>query len=191
MTNARTLRMAITDRHRALATPCRTEAAARRPEARCSSLVTVLDHLIAHGFQRVRAFAGERSEALRASTALLLPRANASAWLDKRHVPVLAAGWGIFDVVEGLIDHQIHHVRDRFGGPIGWDLGFPCSHVDGTPGELAQPGVLVVRPLPGPRVSGPDDAVDLLCDVPGRNVDWQLSSLSARSWPRQGGAHQR
>ena len=37
------------------------------------------------------------------------------------------AGWGAFNLVEGLIDHQIlgvHHVRDDLGGPIGWDLGF-------------------------------------------------------------------
>jgi uncharacterized membrane protein len=35
-------------------------------------------------------------------------------------------GWGAFNVVEGLIDHEllgIHHVRDDLGGPIGWDLG--------------------------------------------------------------------
>jgi uncharacterized membrane protein len=36
------------------------------------------------------------------------------------------AGWGVFNVVEGLIDHQIlgvHHVRE---GPhrLWWDLGF-------------------------------------------------------------------
>jgi uncharacterized membrane protein len=39
----------------------------------------------------------------------------------------LLAGWGAFDVVEGLIDHQllgIHHVRDDLGGPLGWDLAF-------------------------------------------------------------------
>jgi len=37
------------------------------------------------------------------------------------------AGWGTFNVVEGLIDHQIlglHHVRDDLGGPLGWDLAF-------------------------------------------------------------------
>jgi uncharacterized membrane protein len=37
------------------------------------------------------------------------------------------AGWGAFNVVEGLIDHQIlglHHVRDDLGGPLGWDLAF-------------------------------------------------------------------
>jgi uncharacterized membrane protein len=40
---------------------------------------------------------------------------------------LLLAGWGVFNVVEGLIDHEllgIHHVRDDLGGPIGWDLGF-------------------------------------------------------------------
>jgi uncharacterized membrane protein len=40
---------------------------------------------------------------------------------------MLMAGWGVFNVVEGLIDHQIlgiHHVRDDLGGPVGWDIGF-------------------------------------------------------------------
>jgi len=43
------------------------------------------------------------------------------------HVGLLLLGWGVFNVVEGLVDHQIlgiHHVRDDLGGPIGWDLGF-------------------------------------------------------------------
>ena len=43
------------------------------------------------------------------------------------HFGMLLAGWGAFNLVEGLIDHQIlglHHVRDDLGGPIGWDLGF-------------------------------------------------------------------
>jgi uncharacterized membrane protein len=42
-------------------------------------------------------------------------------------VGMLLAGWGVFNLVEGLIDHQIlelHHVRDDLGAPIGWDLGF-------------------------------------------------------------------
>ena len=56
------------------------------------------------------------------------------AWQEGRlappwraHLGLLLAGWGVFNVVEGLIDHQIlgiHHVRDDLGGPIGWDLGF-------------------------------------------------------------------
>jgi len=40
---------------------------------------------------------------------------------------LLLLGWGLFDVVEGLLDHQllgIHHVRDDLGGPLSWDLGF-------------------------------------------------------------------
>jgi uncharacterized membrane protein len=45
----------------------------------------------------------------------------------RRHVGVMLAGWGTFNLVEGLIDHQllgIHHVRDDLGGPLGWDLAF-------------------------------------------------------------------
>lgn len=43
------------------------------------------------------------------------------------HLGMLLAGWGAFNLVEGLIDHQllgIHHVRDDLGGPLGWDLAF-------------------------------------------------------------------
>jgi uncharacterized membrane protein len=57
-----------------------------------------------------------------------------AAWRDRRlapprraHLGLLIAGWGLFDLVEGLIDHQllgIHHVRDDLGGPSGWDLAF-------------------------------------------------------------------
>ena len=45
----------------------------------------------------------------------------------RTHFGLLLAGWGVFNLVEGLIDHQllgIHHVRDDLGGPLGWDLGF-------------------------------------------------------------------
>jgi uncharacterized membrane protein len=45
----------------------------------------------------------------------------------RAHWGMLLAGWGVFNVVEGLIDHQllgIHHVRDDLGAPLGWDLGF-------------------------------------------------------------------
>jgi len=57
-----------------------------------------------------------------------------SAWRDGRlppswafHFGLVLAGWGIFNVVEGLIDHQIlgiHHVRDDLGAPLSWDIGF-------------------------------------------------------------------
>ena len=43
------------------------------------------------------------------------------------HFGLVLAGWGIFDLVEGIVDHQllgVHHVRDDLGGPLSWDLGF-------------------------------------------------------------------
>ena len=43
------------------------------------------------------------------------------------HLGCLLAGWGAFNIVEGLIDHQVlgvHHVRDDLGGPLAWDLAF-------------------------------------------------------------------
>jgi len=56
------------------------------------------------------------------------------AWRDDRFAPpwrahygLLLAGWGAFNLIEGLVDHQllgIHHVRDDLGAPLGWDLGF-------------------------------------------------------------------
>jgi uncharacterized membrane protein len=39
----------------------------------------------------------------------------------------MAIGWGIFNVVEGVIDHhilQIHHVRPDASNPLVWDIGF-------------------------------------------------------------------
>jgi uncharacterized membrane protein len=43
------------------------------------------------------------------------------------HVGLVLTGWGIFNLVEGLIDHQllgVHHVRDDLGAPLSWDIGF-------------------------------------------------------------------
>jgi uncharacterized membrane protein len=43
------------------------------------------------------------------------------------HFGLVLAGWGVFNVVEGLVDHQllgVHHVRDDLGAPLSWDLGF-------------------------------------------------------------------
>jgi uncharacterized membrane protein len=48
------------------------------------------------------------------------------------HFGLLLAGWGIFNLVEGVIDHQllgVHHVRDDLGAPLSWDLGFLASGV--------------------------------------------------------------
>jgi len=43
------------------------------------------------------------------------------------HFGLVLTGWGLFNVVEGLIDHQllgVHHVRDDLGAPLSWDVGF-------------------------------------------------------------------
>lgn len=45
----------------------------------------------------------------------------------RAHVGLLLAGWGLFNLVEGVLSHQVlelHHVRDDIGGPRAWDLGF-------------------------------------------------------------------
>ena len=42
-------------------------------------------------------------------------------------VGLLLAGWGIFNLIEGVIDHHlltIHHVRDDVADPLWWDVGF-------------------------------------------------------------------
>lgn len=43
------------------------------------------------------------------------------------HFGLVLTGWGIFNIVEGLIDHHmlgVHHVRDDLGAPLAWDIGF-------------------------------------------------------------------
>jgi uncharacterized membrane protein len=48
------------------------------------------------------------------------------------HVGGLIAGWGLFNVAEGVVDHlllRVHHVRDDLGGPLSWDLGFLAAGV--------------------------------------------------------------
>lgn len=40
---------------------------------------------------------------------------------------MLLAGWGLFNVVEGVVNHHIltlHHVRDDVSNSLPWDLGF-------------------------------------------------------------------
>jgi uncharacterized membrane protein len=54
-------------------------------------------------------------------------RSGQLAAAPRAHLGLLLTGWGVFNVVEGVIDHQIlgiHHVRDDLGGPLAWDLGF-------------------------------------------------------------------
>lgn len=50
---------------------------------------------------------------------------SASSW--RHHLGLLLLGWGVFNLVEGLVDHQIlgvHHLRDDLGAPLSWDIGF-------------------------------------------------------------------
>jgi uncharacterized membrane protein len=45
----------------------------------------------------------------------------------RSHFGGLFLGFGLFNLVEGVIDHHVlglHHVRDDLGAPLGWDLGF-------------------------------------------------------------------
>jgi uncharacterized membrane protein len=50
-------------------------------------------------------------------------------WSNKLLVGTLLLGFGLFNVVEGLIDHQIlgvHHVNEQVPKPqrLAWDIGF-------------------------------------------------------------------
>jgi uncharacterized membrane protein len=50
-------------------------------------------------------------------------------WSTETLVGSLFLGWGLFNFVEGLIDHQllgIHHVHPG-AGQLAWDLGFVLS----------------------------------------------------------------
>jgi uncharacterized membrane protein len=47
-------------------------------------------------------------------------------WSTRTFLGSLALGWGLFNVVEGVIDHEllgIHHVHPG-AGQLAWDLGF-------------------------------------------------------------------
>jgi uncharacterized membrane protein len=47
-------------------------------------------------------------------------------WSTRTFVGSLSLGWGLFNVVEGIIDHQIlglHHVHPG-ANQLAWDLGF-------------------------------------------------------------------
>jgi uncharacterized membrane protein len=54
-----------------------------------------------------------------------------SGWLwaisGRAFIGWLLVGWGLFNLVEGVVDHHIlaiHHVRDDVSDPLPWDLGF-------------------------------------------------------------------
>ena len=75
--------------------------------------------------------------AFHAVTWLLVVAASVTtfvAWRQGRLAPgwsfqggLVLTGWGLFNLVEGVVDHHllwVHHVRDDLGGPLSWDLGF-------------------------------------------------------------------
>ncbi|CAN5481080.1 hypothetical protein BH23CHL4_BH23CHL4_21000 [soil metagenome] len=48
-------------------------------------------------------------------------------WSTSAFAGLMIAGWGIFNVVEGVINHQIlelHHVRENASNLLAWDLAF-------------------------------------------------------------------
>lgn len=66
------------------------------------------------------------------------------------HLGLVLAGWGVFNLVEGVVNHHllgVHHVRDDLGAPLSWDLGFLASGV-----LLVVVGALVHRS--GARATG-------------------------------------
>jgi uncharacterized membrane protein len=86
------------------------------------------------------------------------------AWRDGRlaptwsfHFGLVLLGWGLFNVVEGVVDHQllgIHHVRDDLGGPLTWDIGFLVFGVllIGAGWALHRRGVRALQRRAGVRV---------------------------------------
>jgi uncharacterized membrane protein len=64
------------------------------------------------------------------------------AWSGTTLVGAMAGGWGLFNAVEGVIDHQLlglHHVRPG-EHTLAWDLGFLASGL-----ALIAIGALLVR----------------------------------------------
>jgi uncharacterized membrane protein len=70
----------------------------------------------------------------------------------------MLAGWGIFNLVEGVVDHAIlglHHVREG-GNELPWDLGFLALGVVMIVGGwflVRSGGRTLHQPLPGPLQS--------------------------------------
>jgi uncharacterized membrane protein len=53
-------------------------------------------------------------------------RDRRAAWTSRALWGWMLAGWGLFNLVEGIIDHQllgVHHVREG-ANRLWWDLGF-------------------------------------------------------------------
>ncbi len=60
-------------------------------------------------------------------TAVLAWRKDRLAPSWSFHFGLVLTGWGIFNLVEGIVDHHVlgvHHVRDDLGSPLSWDVAF-------------------------------------------------------------------
>ncbi len=58
----------------------------------------------------------------------------------------MLAGWGLFNVVEGLVNHHLlglHNVRDDVADPLWWNVGFLAFGL-----ALVAVGVALARPRP-------------------------------------------
>jgi Predicted membrane protein (DUF2243) len=72
----------------------------------------------------------------------------------RRHFGILLAGWGVFNLVEGLVDHQllgIHHVRDDLGARPGPG----CALLDEPPQAAAPDPVRHAHCGHGPHPGSP------------------------------------
>lgn len=48
-------------------------------------------------------------------------------WSGKTFFGALVVGWALFNLIEGIIDHQllgVHHVYEYTENKLPWDLGF-------------------------------------------------------------------
>jgi len=69
---------------------------------------------------------------------------------------LLLAGWGGFNVVEGVVDHhvlRVHHVRDDVASPLPWDIGFLVFGI-----VLTVVGVALIRTGQRTRSASASDA---------------------------------
>lgn len=54
-------------------------------------------------------------------------RDPARSWSAGSFIGLLLMGWGIFNLVEGIVDHhllELHHVREDSSNQLAWDLAF-------------------------------------------------------------------
>jgi uncharacterized membrane protein len=86
---------------------------------------------------------------------LLLFRAGRRAdvpWSGRTLLGSMVLGWGLFNLVEGVIDHHvlhIHHVYEAAGGVSVWDWAFLGSGV-----LFIAAGWAVIRSAPATRATG-------------------------------------